>query len=255
MSLQRGARTVNEPDPVLVLDDVHVHFGGVIALTGVSVATRPGEIVGIIGPNGAGKTTLFDVASGFCSPTSGRVRLGEHDVTAWSPTEIARAGMRRTFQQLQTFGWLSVADNVRVGLEWGSGRCLRVDVADRVDAALRRCGLVGVADVAAAGLPIGTARLVELARAIAAEPDVLLLDEPTSGLDAEQAATLRECIVALRRERGTSVVLVEHDVDFLLGVCDRVIVLNLGSVLAEGSPAEIRADEAVREAYLGQPAA
>lgn len=249
----------------LVVSEVSVRFGGISALDGVSLRVRSGEICGLIGANGAGKTTLFDVISGVRLPDEGSVQLHGRDVTGASPQRRARAGLRRTFQRVQVFGWLSVEDNLLAATEWhgGGGGVLADLIAsptrrrreirrrEQASAILESCGLAAIADVPATGLPIGTARLVELGRALVDEPSVLLLDEPASGLDAREADRFASLVKAARDDSGTAVLLVEHDVGFVLANCDRVVVLHLGRVLAEGSPAEIRDDPAVREAYLG----
>jgi branched-chain amino acid transport system ATP-binding protein len=250
--------------PALEADEVVVRFGGVRALDGVSLALAPGEVLGLIGPNGAGKTTLFDVLSGTIAPTAGRVALGGRDVTRRGATWRSRHGLRRTFQRQQVFGSLSVEDNVLTATEWhGGGGGLPADLlglparrrkeARRravVDTVLDECGLAGLRREPAGTLPIGRCRMVEMARALVDEPQVLLLDEPTSGLDEAETGQLA---AAVRRAaaRGTAVVLVEHDVGFVMRLCDRVVVLHLGAVIAEGSPEEVRRDAAVGAAYLG----
>ena len=250
--------------PALALGGVSVRFGGVHALSEVDLDVRSGEVRGLIGPNGAGKTTLFDVVSGLAVPNAGVVHLGAEEVTAWSPTRRARAGLRRTFQRPQIFGQLSVADNVLLGMEWrGGGGGAFGDVFRlparaarererrlRVDVVLESCGLVEVADVPAGRLPAGMARMVELARAIVDEPSALLLDEPTSGLDHREAERLR-AVVEMECTRGCGVLLVEHDMQFVMEICDRIVVLDVGHVIADGTPDGIRADAAVRGAYLG----
>jgi branched-chain amino acid transport system ATP-binding protein len=249
----------------LTLRDVSVRFGGVHALEGVSLSMRPGELLGLIGPNGAGKTTLFDVISGVRRPYGGSVVLANTDITSWSTVKRARAGIRRTFQQVHLFGWLSVTDNVLAALDWrGGGGGAWADLVSlptrrrrerarrhRVDEVLHLCGLTDLATRSAASLPIGQARAVELARAIAEPPTVLLLDEPNSGLDHAESERLALSIERVRTESSCSVLLVEHDMDFVMNNCDRVVVLNLGSVLMHGSPEEVRSDPGVRTAYLG----
>jgi branched-chain amino acid transport system ATP-binding protein len=252
-------------DPILSVLGVSVSFGGIRALDDVSLSVGAGEIVGLIGPNGAGKTTLFDVISGVRFPQEGSVHLGGADVTTRPPMQRARAGLRRTFQAVQVFGWLSVVDNVVAALDWeGGGGGLFADLiasptrrkrekARRAQAmlALERCGLASVADSPSSSLPIGLARMVELARATADPPKVLLLDEPTSGLDPNEANRLADQIRDICRTVGCAVLLVEHDMEFVMGVCHRIVVLNLGQVIAAGTPDQIRADESVRTAYLG----
>jgi branched-chain amino acid transport system ATP-binding protein len=251
--------------PILSVSEVSVSFGGIRALDGVSLSVGSGEIVGLIGPNGAGKTTLFDVISGVRFPQSGKVQLEGVDVTSRTAIQRARSGLRRTYQAVQVFGWLSVVDNVVAALEWeGGGGGLFADLVSsptrrrrekarraQAMAALERCGLAAVADAPSASLPIGQARMVELARATADPPKVLLLDEPTSGLEPAEATRLAELIRSISHSVGCAVLLVEHDMDFVMGVCDRIVVLNLGQVIAQGTPEEVRADEAVRTAYLG----
>ncbi|MBB5133279.1 branched-chain amino acid transport system ATP-binding protein [Thermocatellispora tengchongensis] len=245
----------------LAVEGVSVAFGGVRALADVTFEVPEGQVCGVIGPNGAGKTTLFDVISGLRRPGAGRVRVAGEDVTHVSAVRRARAGLRRTFQRTQVFGRLTVAGNVLAAMEWrGGGGGLLADLAglpgrralerrrgERVDEVLALCGLDGLRDAYAAALPVGARRLVELARALADRPYALLLDEPTSGLDAAQTARLREVIAGL----DTTVLLVEHDMGFVMDVCDRIVVLDLGRVIASGTPAEVRADPAVRAAYLG----
>ena len=252
--------------PALALERVSVRFGGIRALTDVSFSVDVGEVVGLIGPNGAGKTTLFDAISGVRIPDEGRVYLGGRDVTRASAVARARWGLRRTFQRVQTFGWLTVEDNVLAALEWeGGGGGLFADLLAlptrrsrerarraRVDEVLEQCGLTAVRHESAGSLPIGLARMVEVARALIAEPRVLMLDEPTSGLDEAEAARLGERIQALRGAGECAVVLVEHDVGFVMEQCGRIVVLDLGSVLAMGTPEEIQQNAAVRAAYLGE---
>jgi branched-chain amino acid transport system ATP-binding protein len=257
--------TKGTTDHALDLADISVRFGGIAALDGVSMHVAAGEICGLIGANGAGKTTLFDVISGVRAPNRGRVRLAGVDVTDRSAHRRARAGLRRTFQRVQPFGWLTVEENLLVATEWRSGgggvvadlvgaptrRRREVERRERAEAVLERCGLTEVRHHQAAGLPIGTARLVELGRALVDRPSLLLLDEPASGLDHAEAERFAGVVRSLRDEDGTSVLLVEHDVPFVMEHCERIVVLHLGQVLAEGTPDAIRADPAVAEAYLG----
>jgi branched-chain amino acid transport system ATP-binding protein len=250
----------------LTLAGVTVRFGGITALDDVTIELAAGEVRGLIGPNGAGKTTLFDVISGVRAPNSGKVLLGGEDVTGRTAMYRARHGLRRTFQRVQTFGWLTVEDNVLAALEWrGGGGGLIGDLVSfptrrhrestrraRARDVLELCGLTAVRSEPAGSLPIGLARMAELARAIVDPPQVLLLDEPTSGLDDTEAGRLGERIQAIRAEESCSVLLVEHDVGFVMRQCDRIVVLDLGRVLAVGAPHEIQANTAVRAAYLGE---
>jgi branched-chain amino acid transport system ATP-binding protein len=231
---------------------VNVHFGGNAALVDVSVSAGPGLVTGLIGPNGAGKTTLFNVIGGLLRPSSGRILLGGRDVTS-APTHVrARAGLARTFQRLELFGVLSAHANVRVAADLARRRGVHEGrSADEVATALlERVGLGAMADVRADQLPTGQARLVELARALAVAPSVLLLDEPASGLDEGETESFGRLLRELAAD-GMAVLLVEHDVPLVLGVCDVVHVLDVGRVLAVGTPAEIRADVRVHDAYLG----
>jgi branched-chain amino acid transport system ATP-binding protein len=262
-----GGRAPFDPDaPALVLDGVAVDFGGVRALDGVSLAVRPGEVCGLIGPNGAGKTTLFDVISGVRVPDAGRVHLSGEDATRWSPVARARRGVRRTFQRVQTFGWLSVEDNVLAALEWRRGggglsadllalpraRGIERERRARVDEVLEECGLGAVRHEPAGSLPIGVARMTELARAIVDGPRLLLLDEPTSGLDDIEVDRVATIVERLRRSGRCAVVVVEHDIGFVMRHCEPIVVLELGRVLAVGNASEIQADPRVRDAYLGE---
>jgi len=250
---------------VLEARSVTVRFGGVVALNDVSIGLVPGTILGLIGPNGAGKTTLFDLLTGITRPTSGSVFLDAEDVTGRSITWRARHGLRRTFQRQQTFGWLTVEDNLLAALEWrGGGGGLAGDVLrlparrrrerqrrTRVDEVLDLCGLGDLRTVPASDLSIGSARLVELGRAIVDDPKVVLLDEPTSGLEEGEVERLGEVMSRLAKEHRVSVGLVEHDTAFIMNLCEKVVVLDLGSILATGSPEEIQRNPVVAEAYLG----
>lgn len=253
---------------VLEASGVGVRFGGIHALRGVGLAVRPGEVCGLIGPNGAGKTTLFDVLSGIRRPDDGSVLLDGADVTRRSPVWRARHGMRRTFQRQQLFGQLTVADNLVVAQEWrGGGGGFAADLVaaptrrtyertrrERADAVLRECGLDALAGEYAGALPVGQARMVELARAVADPPRVLLLDEPASGMTGDERGQLAAVVRHLADEEGCAVLLVEHNVAFVMELCARVVVLDLGRVLAHGTAAEVRADPKVRDAYLGAAA-
>jgi branched-chain amino acid transport system ATP-binding protein len=245
--------------------DVTVRFGGLVALDHVSLAVPERAIVGLIGPNGAGKTTCFGVLSGLQRPRTGSVHLRGDDVTRASPQRRARRGLARTFQRLELFSELTVREHLVVAYRRGRRNIalrLALDCVGAgarpypgedaaVDEILDRVGLRRLAHAPAASLPLGTGRLVELARALASEPRVVLLDEPSSGLDAHETATLASVLRQLRDEHGLALVLVEHNVDMVLELADRVTVLDFGKVIAEGTGPEIRASDAVQAAYLG----
>jgi branched-chain amino acid transport system ATP-binding protein len=244
---------------------IYVSFGGVRALSDVSMSVAPGEVHGLIGPNGAGKTTLFDVISGLREPDSGVIELEGVDITRRSAVWRSRNGLRRTFQRQQIFGRLTVEDNLLCAQEWrGGGGGVVADLLSlpsrrnrekerrrRVDEVLELCGLGQLRNTPAGSLPIGQARMVELGRALADTPTVLLLDEPTSGLGEDETAHLSGAISRLRGLRQCAILLVEHDIGFVMEQCDEIVVLERGTVLAQGSPAQIQADERVRNAYLG----
>ncbi|HEX4163163.1 MAG TPA: ATP-binding cassette domain-containing protein [Acidimicrobiales bacterium] len=236
---------------VLTVENVSVRFGGLQALDSVTLDVAPGEVHGLIGPNGAGKTTLFNVVTGLQRPTNGRVLLREEDVTGYRPHARARLGLGRTFQRLELFGTLSARDNVQMAAEvqqhkLTSGRT----PAEEAEYQLARVGILHVADEPSDSLPTGLARLVEMARALATSPSVLLLDEPSSGLNAEETQGVGAVLEQLASE-GMGVLLVEHDMTLVMSICTRVDVLDNGSVIARGDPAAVQADRAVQEAYLG----
>ena len=230
---------------------ISVRFGGLQALDDVSIGVAEGHVTGLIGPNGAGKTTLFNVITGLHPPNGGRVLLDDRDVTLEKPHKRARAGIGRTFQRLETFGTLTVRENVLVAAEMRRGWSKeRFDVNALVGEIVERVGLESVVDERVDQLPTGTARLVELARALAAKPRVLLLDEPSAGLNESETGTLG----ALLRElagSGLGVLLVEHDMSFVMSTCAYIHVLDFGRLIAGGDPAAIQNDASVRAAYLG----
>jgi branched-chain amino acid transport system ATP-binding protein len=240
---------------LLQVDDVVVQFGGVTAVDHASFDVERGTVTGLIGPNGAGKTTCFNVISGLQSPTSGRVVLDGRDVTRMPVHRRARRGIGRTFQRLEAFGSLTVWDNVRTALDIHSGvRGLFSSVDGSADAEVERLlDLVGVleyADERADSVPTGVARLLELARALACEPRMLLLDEPSSGLDERETEDFGRLLTQLAAG-GSTVLMVEHDMDLVMSVCDTIHVLDFGSIIAQGTPAQIRTDPVVQQAYLG----
>jgi branched-chain amino acid transport system ATP-binding protein len=240
--------------PLLSVEDVVVQFGGVTAVDHASFHVDRGSITALIGPNGAGKTTCFNVISGLQKPTSGRVRFNGKDFTSYGVPRRARLGIGRTFQRLEAFGSLTVRENVQVALDihggvrglLSGGRSGRRE-ADRL---LERVGIATHADDRADSVPTGTARLLELARALACDPRLLLLDEPSSGLDEQETEDFGALLRALADE-GRTVLMVEHDMDLVMSVCEHIHVLDFGAVIARGTPAEIRRSAEVQRAYLG----
>jgi branched-chain amino acid transport system ATP-binding protein len=252
----------DEPAEMLRVDGLTVRFGGLTALDDVSLAVAPGEVVGVIGPNGAGKTTLFNVVCGFVRADAGRVRFGETALDGVRPHQLAALGIARTLQGVGLFAGLTAIENVMIGAERQAraglaSALLGLPRSDRAERRLRALALaalddLGVADAAdrlPGGLPYGVQKRVALARALVAHPRLLLLDEPAGGLDEDDMAELGQRIRALTAE--TSVLLVEHHMDLVMAVCDRVVVLDFGRCLAEGEPAEIQVDPRVLDAYLG----
>jgi branched-chain amino acid transport system ATP-binding protein len=235
----------------LVVSEVSVRFGGLQALNAVSLEVAQGEVHGLIGPNGAGKTTLFNVITGLQRPTHGRVRLGDHDVTGAKPHVRSRRGLGRTFQRLELFGTLSARENVQMAAEVQRNKLTngRTPI-EEAEFQLERVGILHIADEPTDSLPTGLARLVEMARALATSPTVLLLDEPSSGLNAEETHGLGEVLQQLASE-GMGVLLVEHDMALVMAICSRVDVLDNGQIIARGNPASVRANPVVQEAYLG----
>jgi branched-chain amino acid transport system ATP-binding protein len=227
---------------------VTVVFGGNRALDDAGFTAEAGQVTGLIGPNGAGKSTLFDVVSGLRRPQSGSVTLDGHDITRATPAARARRGMARTFQRLELFGRLSVRDNLLVAAELGGRRREAPQVTDRI---LERVGLADDAGTPADTLPTGAARLLEVGRALAGYPRVLLLDEPAAGQDAEETERFAALLRALAAD-GCAIVLVEHDMGLVMGVCDQVYVLDLGKIVAQGTPEEVQQDRTVLAAYLGE---
>jgi ABC-type branched-subunit amino acid transport system ATPase component len=255
-------------DSLLEARGVTVRFGGVIALDAVDFAAAPGAITGLVGPNGAGKTTLFGVLSGLLRPRSGRVVLDGVDVTRASSQRRVRLGLARTFQRLELFSELTVREHLVVAhrVHQRRDRTLLRDLAGlgsrpsadedaAVDGVLALLGLEAVANRPVVMLPLGTGRIVEIARALATEPRIVLLDEPTSGLDVHETEQVATALRAARDQRGVAFVMVEHDVELVLQLSEDITVLDFGRVIARGTAAEIRASTEVQAAYLGTPAA
>jgi branched-chain amino acid transport system ATP-binding protein len=288
MSISLETSPAGEPGvvsvtPALAVSEVAVHFGGVAALADVSLEVLSGSVTGLIGPNGAGKTTLFNVISGLQEPDRGSVRLFGTDVTTMKPNRRARLGLARTFQRLELFGTLTARENVQVGVEsavgwwqwhhlrtsfpWRRGPLsaggespdteelvgtgsLAVATSERILASVGLSGLSGLPGLQASSLPTGSARMVELARGLAIGPKLLLLDEPGSGLDEDESEALGDLLVSLAAG-GMAVLLVEHDMELVMRICDRIHVLDFGTVIASGTSDQIRSDPAVQAAYLG----
>jgi branched-chain amino acid transport system ATP-binding protein len=249
------------PQPLLALDGVSKMFGGVTALSDVSIRIPQGRIVGVIGPNGAGKTTLFNVITGAFRANAGAVTFAGASITALPSYRIARAGIARTFQNIRLFASMTVWEHLLVAQpHQGAGlrRFLPARHADpaawtRAEEALEFFGLAAHRDRIAASLPYGIQRKVEMARALTAAPRLLLLDEPVAGMNHDEAAELRALLTQLQG-RGLTILLIEHDMAFVMTLCEHLYVLDFGVLIAEGAPAEIRANPTVIDAYLGSEA-
>jgi branched-chain amino acid transport system ATP-binding protein len=244
--------------PILETEGVTVRFGGNVALNEVDVEATPGLITGLIGPNGAGKTTLFNVITGLLPPTSGRVIFEGKDVSLLPTHRRARRGIGRTFQRLELFTTLSVRDNIRVAGEirntWNPlGRFTgqHMSAAREADRVIDLIGLADVAELEVSAIPTGTARRVELGRALMTRPKLLLLDEPASGQTEEETRVFGNLLKQLAHEEGYAILLVEHDMDLVMTVCDHIHVLDFGNIIASGLPDDIRRSQAVLDAYLG----
>jgi len=249
---------------MLRLEGITQVFGGLTALEDISFTAKCGEITGVIGPNGAGKTTLFNIVTGIYSQTAGSVFLGERNVSCFPPEKLARLGMVRTFQNIELFGQMTVVENVMVGLHTksrsGIFSCafklpghLREEriIRERAMHWLDFAGISELGPTEASSLPFGKGRLLEIARAMALEPRIILMDEPAAGLNSRETVELAALIRKIR-ETGVTVVLVEHDMELVMDVCDSILVLNLGRKLAEGTPRAIQENPAVIAAYLGE---
>ncbi len=248
----------------LEVQAVDARYGGVVALRGVNVDVRGGEILAIIGPNGAGKTTLINAINGVHHPSSGRILLDRHDITRFPPHRVAALGVARTFQNLTLFRGMTVLENLMVGrhvhmragllasgVYWGWGQREEIRHREVVEHVIDFLQIAHIRKVQAGALPYGLRKRVDLGRALAAEPRVLLLDEPTAGMNLEEKEDMARFILDVNEEWGTTIVLIEHDMGVVMDISDRVMVLDHGEKIAEGPPEEIRANLDVRRAYLG----
>jgi len=254
---------MGSPEPLLILRGVCKSFGGIQAVSSISFDVHPGESVGLVGPNGAGKTTLFNCVCGQLRPEIGEIVFDGTDLQGLPTYKRARLGIGRTYQKVEVFTDMSVRDHLMVAerARRGEARLWRDllnlskptnDEKRRVDAVLELVGISHLADTSVNALGLGNCRLVELARALAGEPKILLADEPSSGLDLRETAEVASVLRTVQRERGTAVLLVEHDLTMVAEVVDRAIVMDLGAMLAQGTFDEVMADPGVRDAYLGQ---
>ena len=255
--------------PLLQAEGVHLGFGGIKALSGVSLTARAGEITAIIGPNGAGKTSLFNAISGFYRPQQGRILFDGDDITRTGPARRAAMGLARTFQNVALFRGMSVLDNIKLGGHtrlaanplaalWYLGPARREEMALRREIEREVIDFLEIDHVRhqpVAALPYGLQKRVELARALAMRPKVLMLDEPVAGMNREETEDMARFILDIQEERGITVLLIEHDMGLVMDISNHVVVLNFGQVIGEGTPAAVRHDPEVVRAYLGEKAA
>lgn len=256
----------NSSGPILELQDATIRFGGLIAVNSVSFQLQKGDIFGLIGPNGAGKTTCFNLITGLYQPTSGNIRYQGNNLVKQPVHRIAHMGIARTFQNIRLFQALSALENVMIGayLRHRTGILQALALTPRSiletrsmrDFAMHCLEVLDLADEAntrSADLPYGKQRRLEIARALATKPDLLLLDEPAAGMNPQEKSELMECVRHIRDQYDKTVLVIEHDMRFVMNLCERIVVLDHGEVIAEGVPSEIRTNSKVIEAYLGEP--
>ena len=257
---------IDSADPVLDCRDLERHFGGLVALKGVNMRIERGEIFGLVGPNGSGKTTMTNAITGFFPPQRGSIWLNGRDITALAPHKVAALGVARTFQNLALFNGMSVLDNILLGrhihmkpgvirtaLYWWLARNDEMAHCHKAEEIIDYMQLQGVRDELVDSLSIGLKKRVELARALVAEPSFLILDEPMAGMNQEEKEYMARFILDARDEHGVTVLLIEHHMDVIVGICDRMMVLSYGEMIATGVPAQAIADPRVVDAYLGRP--
>ena len=261
---QALAGAVTAEVPVLECRDVERRFGGLVAVTGVNMRVTRGEIFGLVGPNGSGKTTMTNAITGFFPPQKGRILLNGQDITGMPPHKVARMGVARTFQNLALFNGMSVLDNILLGRHvhmrpsvWRTALYPWFAQAEEtkqrviVEEIIDFLQLEGVRSELVDALPLGLKKRVELARALAAEPSFLILDEPMAGMNQEEKAYMARFVLDARDERGVTVLIIEHHMDIITGICDRMLVLSYGEVIQSGIPREVIADPRVIKAYIG----
>lgn len=249
---------------ILAIEHISKNFGGVAALSEVSFGVKEGEIVGVIGPNGAGKTTLFNLITGVFSPSSGSISFRDKPIIGLRPHKVTKMGISRTFQNIRLFGHMTALENVMVGSHcrthaglwqglWRTGiqRGEEKSIREKSESLLRLVGIAEDRNTPAGSLPYGKQRRLEIARAMGADPELLLLDEPTAGMNESETEDLRLLIQKIQA-LGKTVVLIEHDMHLVMNVCERLVILNFGRKIAEGVPEEIRENKDVIEAYLGR---
>ena len=259
-----GEQQHGKAPPVLECRGIERRFGGIIAVTGVDFSISRGEIFGLVGPNGSGKTTVTNAITGFYPPNEGSIRLDGKDITGTAPHKVAKLGVARTFQNLALFNGMSVLDNILLGrhihmkpgvlptaLYWWVARPEEIRNRETVEEVIEFLQLEKLRNDLVDGIPIGLKKRVELARALVAEPHLLILDEPMAGMNQEEKGYMARFILDARAERGVSVLLIEHHMDVITGICDRMLALNYGEMIASGIPKEVVKDPRVVEAYIG----